>query len=50
MNSIYTLRIPLAEEINQILIKIANICSVLELPFFIAGATSREVLLTHVHG
>lgn len=50
MNSIYTLRTPLAEEINQILIKIAHICSVLKLPFFIAGATSREVLLTHVHG
>ncbi|MBS6209354.1 MAG: nucleotidyl transferase AbiEii/AbiGii toxin family protein [Proteus hauseri] len=50
MNSICTLRTPLAEEINQILIKITNICSVLRLPFFIAGATSREVLLTHVYG
>lgn len=49
MNNPYTLTRPLSDEIQQALMKITNACCQAGCPFFIAGATAREIMLTHVH-
>lgn len=50
MSDIYTLSQPLSADIQTTLEKVNRICTVAGCEFFIAGATAREVLLTHVHG
>lgn len=50
MSNTYTLAQPLSNDIQLALHKITRACTQAQNMFFIAGATAREILLTHVHG
>lgn len=50
MTNIFTLVNPIFSATEVLLTQIKRICAAKEIPFFIAGATAREILLHHVHG
>lgn len=50
MTNIFTLVNPLFSATEALVTHIQRICTAEEIPFFIAGATAREILLHHVHG
>lgn len=50
MTNIFTLVNPIFPVTEVLLTRIKQICAAQEIPFFIAGATAREILLHHVHG
>ncbi|MCS2155042.1 hypothetical protein MUU49_21055 [Scandinavium goeteborgense] len=50
MTNIFTLKNPISSITEMLLSRIKQICTAQEIPFFIAGATAREILLHHVHG
>ncbi len=50
MTNTLSLAIPLFSVTESLLTDIHNVCSEQNLPFFIAGATAREILLHHVYG
>ncbi|MFG6653938.1 nucleotidyl transferase AbiEii/AbiGii toxin family protein [Scandinavium sp. M-37] len=50
MTNIFTLTNPISSVTEMLLSRINKICTAQEIPFFIAGATAREILLHHVHG
>lgn len=50
MISILSLVNPISSVIENLLTRISQICSEEGIPFFVAGATAREILLHHVHG
>ncbi|WP_395489857.1 hypothetical protein ACG1VR_23090 [Cedecea davisae] len=49
MTDIYSLKQPLSSETESLLVRIANTCAEAEIDFFVAGATAREVVLTHLY-
>lgn len=50
MTNIYSLKQPLSSETEVLLGRIARTCAEPKIDFFVAGATAREVILTHLHG
>ncbi|KEY56564.1 hypothetical protein SRDD_17780 [Serratia sp. DD3] len=50
MTNIFTLVNPIFSATEALFTQIKRICAAQEIPFFIAGATAREILLHHVHG
>lgn len=50
MTNIFTLMNPISSATEKLLSQINRICIAQGIPFFIAGATAREILLHHVHG
>ncbi|MDE9541635.1 nucleotidyl transferase AbiEii/AbiGii toxin family protein [Xenorhabdus bovienii] len=50
MENIFTLMNPLSSVIETFLTRINHVCTRQKIPFFIAGATAREILIHHVHG
>ncbi len=50
MTDIYSLKQPLFSETEALLKRIAQTCAEPKIDFFVAGATTREVILTHQHG
>lgn len=50
MKNTYTLAKPISSETEALLLNINHVCRTLEIAFFVAGATAREVMLMHVHG
>lgn len=50
MTTTYTLKHQLSSETETLLLAINTVCTELHIEFFVAGATAREVMLTHVHG
>ncbi|CAM3797523.1 nucleotidyl transferase AbiEii/AbiGii toxin family protein [Rahnella bruchi] len=50
MTNILTLKIPLSSVTESLLLQINQICSAQGIPYFIAGATAREILIHHVYG
>ncbi|MBU9854346.1 nucleotidyl transferase AbiEii/AbiGii toxin family protein [Rahnella bonaserana] len=50
MTNILTLKIPLSSVTETLLLQINQICSAQGIPYFIAGATAREILIHHVYG
>lgn len=50
MTNILTLKIPLSSVTETLLRQINHICGVQNIPYFIAGATAREILIHHVYG
>jgi predicted nucleotidyltransferase len=50
MRNTFTLTNPISSATEALLSRINRICAVQEIPFFIAGATAREIMLHHVHG
>lgn len=50
MTNTFTLTNPIFSVTETLLSLINRICTAQEIPFFIAGATAREILLHHVHG
>lgn len=50
MNDTFILKQPLSSDTESLLLKISHTCTESGIAFFIAGATAREVMLTHVHG
>lgn len=50
MTNIFTLVNPIFSATETLLSRINRICTAQGIPFFIAGATAREILLHHVHG
>ncbi|HCM1931032.1 TPA: nucleotidyl transferase AbiEii/AbiGii toxin family protein [Salmonella enterica subsp. salamae serovar 51:c:-] len=49
MTNIFTLANPIFSATETLLSRINRICTAQGIPFFIAGATAREILLYHVH-
>lgn len=50
MKNTFTLTNPIFSATETLLSQINRICTAQAIPFFIAGATAREILLHHVHG
>ncbi|HEY3986568.1 nucleotidyl transferase AbiEii/AbiGii toxin family protein [Cedecea sp.] len=50
MTDIYSLKQPLSSGTETLLERIAQSCTEPRIEFFVAGATAREVILTHLHG
>ncbi len=50
MTDIFTLVNPIFSATEALLTQIKRVCAAQGIPFFIAGATAREILLHHVHG
>lgn len=50
MTNILTLKIPLSSVTEILLLQINHICRAQDIPYFIAGATAREILIHHVYG
>lgn len=50
MANICSLTNPLSSVTETLLTQISQVCLEQKIPFFIAGATAREILLHHVHG
>lgn len=50
MIDIFTLVNPISSATEILLTHIQRICTAQKIPFFIAGATAREILLHHIHG
>lgn len=49
MTNTFTLTNPIFSATESLLSQINRICTAQGIPYFIAGATAREILLHHVH-